>query len=92
MSPTRGASSRISRVALRPGMESSRSVAAVARLDGRTRVVAVRDRAGWRPGSRQPWTTATAAQLRSLAVDEVLLRRRFRRARVLLAWLPAWAD
>ncbi len=84
---TRTPNDRIERVAVRPAMESTFAVARVGRLDGRTRVIAVRDHDGWRPGTG-PWNRTTAEHLRRGSVSEVLLRRRFRRARVLLAWLP----
>ena len=86
----RSSPDRIERVALRPGLDSTRAVSAVGGLGEGARIIAVRDDQGWRR-SRGPWTRSSVELLRVDTVREVLVRRRFRHARILLAWLPARA-
>ena len=65
------------------------SVRAVARLDGRTHVVAAREPGGrwWRLHSRTRFTRDHVRHLRECGVSEVILRRGLRRASFPLAWL-----
>jgi hypothetical protein len=86
--PPRRFSVRLERRVARPELASTRSVSRVGRLDGRTRIVAVRTVDGWQPGRRLRWTRQTIGMLRG-PVREVLLERHFQRARVPLAWIPA---
>lgn len=85
--PQRHSSDRLERLATRPALVSTHSVARVSRFDGRTRVVAVRTAAGWQRPRHIRWTRENVDRLRG-TVREVLLARHFRRARVPLAWIP----
>ncbi|WP_375388148.1 hypothetical protein [uncultured Amnibacterium sp.] len=76
------------RLAAREGLNSSEAVAKTHRLDGRTALVAVRDRNGWRRVRRVRWTSRVIVDLRAQRVQEVVIRRGIRTGRLPLAWLP----
>ena len=59
------------------------------RFDGRTRVTAVELRGEWRRAPRRTRLTHSLVhELRRHGVQQVELRRRFRRVRVPLRWIP----
>ena len=65
------------------------AVRRVARLDGRTRIVAGRTPGGswWKAHHRLPFTRLHVQELRTAGVSEVILRRGLTRASFPLAWL-----
>lgn len=74
-----------------PG-SSVRDVDRVARLDGRTWLVAVRPVAGpwYRTARRVAFTHATVQRLRESRVNEVVIRRGARAVSLPVAWIGGW--
>jgi len=71
--------------------QSTTAVGRVARLDGRTRVVAVFRDGRWERVRGRRWFTPTTVQhLKDQDVRTVVLRRGFRRAQMPLSWVAEW--
>ena len=68
---------------------ASGSARGLCRFDGRTRVTAVQVRGRWQRTPRGTLLThAAVTELRHQGVQQVALRRWFRRARIPLRWIP----
>jgi hypothetical protein len=71
--------------------QSTEAVGRVARLDGRTRVIAVFRNGEWERVQGRSWFTPTTVQhLKAQDVRTVVLRRGFRRAQMPLSWVAEW--